>query len=107
MPNLLQTGVRRGLRNLPVLVMVWLAATAWFPPAQAAELTRAQVESALAAGATPDLSGKDLSGLDLSGLDFKAARMRGVAPRMRAYCGPGGRPLALRSSPVVTGLTWR
>ncbi len=41
-----------------------------------AEMTRADIEKALASGKKPDFSGKSLNGLDLSGLDLSGANFR-------------------------------
>jgi mxaC protein len=66
-----------GEASRPFLVLALLAlAAAMTPwPAKAAEMTREQLETIIAAAGDtrPDLSRRDLTGLDLSGVDFKAA----------------------------------
>jgi uncharacterized protein YjbI with pentapeptide repeats len=52
-----------------------------------AEMTRADIEKALASGEKPDLSGKSLNGLDLSGLDLSGVNFRAARVNKTKFAG--------------------
>ncbi len=52
-----------------------------------AEMTRADIEKALASGEKPDLSAKSLNGLDLSGLDLSSVNFRAARVNKTKFVG--------------------